>query len=183
MEPGVKRSGLPSWLRTMTIGRSPRWTLIRILILVVVVFLVRAFVLLPIMVKGPSMLPTYQSTGLNFVYRLAYLSSRPQRGDVVAIRYSGEHIMLMKRVIGLPGETVMFHQGHVFINGSLLEEPYLKNPSDWERAPDALGPHEYFVVGDNRSMPIEDHRFGKAEDYRIVGKVLLCKNLFASWLQ
>jgi signal peptidase I len=91
--------------------------------------------------------------------------------------------MLMKRIIGLPGETVLFRHGRVFVNDVVLEEPYLKNPCDWERVPDTLGPNEYFVVGDNRSMPIEDHRFGKTEDFRIVGKVVLCKNLFASWLQ
>ena len=81
--------------------------------------------------------------------------------------------MLMKRIIGLPGETVAFHRGKAFINERVLEERYLQLPCDWERQPVTLGPDEYFVVGDNRSMPQVDHTFGKAGRERIVGRVML----------
>src|SRR5262249_7346901 len=97
----------------------------------------------------------------------------PRRGDVVAIRLAGPHIMLMKRIIALPGETVAFHWGKTYINGRPLEEPYLRFPCDWEREPVTLGPDEYFVVGDNRSMPQVDHTFGRAGRERIVGRVML----------
>lgn len=183
METGNNRLSLPRWLRIVVIGRNPKWTLVRIVILVAVIFLMRAFVLLPIKVIGPSMLPTYQESGINFVNRLAYFHSNPQRFDVVAIRYSGDHLMLMKRIVGLPGETVQFQNGQVLINGQPLEEPYENRetyPCDWTLPPETLGPDKYFVVGDNRTMPWRLHKFGEAERLRIIGKILLCKNLFAS---
>ena len=182
MESGTKQAHLPSWLRTVLIGRNPRRTLARIGVMIVAVLLIRAYALIPITVKGPSMLPTYEERGVNFVNRLAYLHSDPQRGDVVAIRTSGTSIMYMKRVVGLPGETVAFHKGHLLINGKVLDEPYVKLACDWERAPVTLGDHQYFVVGDNRSMPEQYHVFGETDRVRIVGKILLCKNLFASFL-
>lgn len=171
------------WLSWIVIGRNPRNTLVRIVVLIAVCYVVFHYVLLPIRVEGPSMLPTYQSRGVNFVYRLAYLRSEPKRGDVVGVQLAGPHVMYMKRIVGLPGETVAFHQGHVVINGVPLEEPYLKLPSDWEAPPEQLTPGEYYLVGDNRSMPKELHEEGRAERRRIVGKVLLCKNLFVSWLR
>jgi signal peptidase I len=185
MEAGENRFNFPRWLRIVLIGRNPTFTLVRIVAVILLVFLGRAYVLLPIRVKGPSMLPTYQESGLNFVNRLAYLRSEPQRGDVVAIRFSGESIMLMKRVVGLPGETVAFRRGHVFINGEKLDEPYLDRlnyPCDWNLPPEIIPAEKYFVIGDNRSMPYQDHKFGSAERFRIVGKIALCKNLFVSWL-
>jgi signal peptidase I len=131
--------------------------------------------LLPIRVDGPSMLPTYRESSVNFVNRLAYLKNEPQRGDVVAVRYSGKSIMLMKRVVGLPGESIEFVAGRIVINGRFLDEPYLKYECDWTVRPEhfQLRDDEYYVVGDNRSMPFEDHKQGAARRERIVGKVLL----------
>ena len=167
-------------MRTLVIGRRPKFTLVRIVALVLAVVVLRQFVLLPIQVIGPSMLPTYQDHGINFINRLAYRSYEPQRGDVVAVRTSGVSIMYMKRVIGLPGETVTFREGRVFINGQPLDEPYLKYPCDWELRPVTVELGEIFVVGDNRSMPANSHYFGRTQRQRIVGKIILCKNLFAS---
>jgi signal peptidase I len=160
-------------------GRNEGRTLARIGILVAVVAVLRAFVFLPIRVSGPSMEPTYHD-GINIVNRLAYLSHGPARGDVVAISMAeeGHSVMLMKRIVGLPGETVAFHQGRVWINGNELSEPYLQRVSDWEMAPQRLGPDKYYVVGDNRSMPQEFHVQGPAARSRIVGKVILWRNFF-----
>lgn len=179
METNVERSRAWSFLRAVLIGRNPKVTLIRIIVLVAIIFLTRQFALLPIRIVGPSMLPTYQDRGVNLVNLLAYRFEEPQRGDVVAIRYAGKSIMLMKRVIGLPGETVAFREGRAIIDGKPLDEPYVKLPCDWELAPVQVPPGKIFVVGDNRSMPAELHAFGATERKRIVGKILLCKNLFA----
>ena len=183
-ETGLQQTRWLEWLRVVTIGRNPRRTVMRIGCLVAAVFLIRQFVLLPITVKGPSMFPTYQTSGVNFINRLAYHFHDPQRGDVVAIRTSGVSIMYMKRIVGLPGETIAFHNGLAVINGHPLSEPYVKLVSDWESPPEVLGPDEYYCVGDNRSMSQDEHTQGRAHRYRIVGKVLLCKNWFASssWL-
>lgn len=164
----------PSLLLRVLIGRRPKRTLVRIIVLVVVSFVVFKFVLVPIRVEGRSMLPTYRDHGVNFVNRLAYLFHEPRRGDVIAIRMqAGQHVMYMKRIIGLPGETVAFHHGYVFINGNLLNEPYLKLRGAWDHESVQDGPDQYYFVGDNREMPWEDHYQGRSKRDQIVGKVLL----------
>ena len=163
----------PSWLRILLIGRRPEITLIRADVLAAVCFVVFRFILLPARVQGISMLPTYRDRQFNFVNRLAYLWHEPQQGDVVSVRLAGPSAMLMKRIIALPGETISFQGGHAFINGKMLDEPYVKLPCDWSEAPVTCGSTQYYVVGDNRSMPFESHEQGRAERDRIVGKLLL----------
>ena len=160
-------------MRALLIGKNPKVTLIRIVVLVTACGVIFGFVLLPIRVTGISMLPAYPNRSLNVVNRLAYFRHEPQRGDVVSIRLTGPHGLFMKRVIGLPGETVAFVDGRVLINGTLLDEPYEKFSCDWNRPPVTLAADEYFFVGDNRSMPEADHTFGIQKRNRIVGKVLL----------
>lgn len=175
MQTETSQTRQPSWLRTIIIGRNPRRTFIRIVVTVATCVLLRAFVVLPIRVSGPSMLPTYHARGVNFVNRLAYLGHEPRRGDVVAIRLAGESVMFMKRVVGLPGETVTFSNGRLLINGRSLDEPYVKFNCNWDFVPEhsRLGDEEYYVVGDNRVMPHTDYTQGAAKRERIVGKVLL----------
>jgi len=131
------------------------------------------FTLLHIRVEGISMAPTYVDGSTYFVDRLAYVWHSPQRGDVVGIRLAGYHVMYLKRIIGLPGETVAFIHGKVYIDGEELDEPYEKFPCDWNRPAEKLGSDEYFVVGDNRAMPMELHKFGKAKRDQILGKIIL----------
>jgi signal peptidase I len=165
-------SAAPGLLQTIVFGRRPGWTLARVVFWVAALLLVSRFVLLPVRVQGISMMPTYRESAVNAINRLAYLRASPTRGDVVAIRYSGHHIMLLKRVIALPGETIGFVNGTAFVNGQPLQEPYLKLPSTWNVPEVKLAPDEYFVVGDNRSMAPEDHEFGRASRERIVGKAV-----------
>jgi signal peptidase I len=164
-----------SWVRTVIIGRNPKLTFIRIIVLVVVSLIVFKYVFLPVRVDGPSMQPTYREGGVNFVNRLAYLKREPQRGDVVAVRYTGNSIMLMKRVVGLPGETIEFVNGRLVVNGQFLDEPYVKLGCDWNIRPEhyRLRDDEYYVVGDNRSMPFENHQQGAARRGKILGRVML----------
>jgi signal peptidase I len=173
--------GSRSVLRTAIFGRNLKVTLLRAAIWATVLLLVSKFVLVPIRVSGISMLPTYHDREINFVSRLAYLGHEPQRGDVVAIRLSpviatrleAPHAMLLKRIIGLPGETVTFASGRIFINGKELEEPYETLQCDWNIAPVPLAADEYFVVGDNRTMAEQDHTKGRCKRSQIVGKVIL----------
>jgi len=174
MEANAGAAPAPTWLQRVLIGRKPKRTLVRIAVLVVLSLAVFKFVFLPIRVEGGSMLPTYKESGVNFVNRLAYLFHEPRRGDVVAVRLlAGAHVMYMKRIVGLPGETVAFHQGRLYINGKPVEEPYVKFPCNWEHEPQPVGPDQYYVVGDNRDMPWADHEKGRPTRDRIVGKVLL----------
>jgi signal peptidase I len=172
-----RRNG--SWLRILALGRNPKITLIRAAILAAVCAVVFKLALLPIRVEGVSMTPAYADRSFHFVNRLAYLWREPGRGDVVGIRLtpqqglSAPHIMYLKRIVGLPGEAISFADGHLSVNGRTLDEPYEKGPCDWNLAPETLGPDEYFVVGDNRSMPRRDHTFGRVGRDRIVGKAFL----------
>ena len=160
-------------LKICAVGRRPGRTLVRALVMALLCYLIFGFALLPVRVTGISMEPTYHDGAVNFCNRLAYLRHEPRRGNVVTIRYAGIHDMLMKRIIGLPGETVSFAHGRVFINGAPLAEPYLKEPSHWNLPPMKLDAAQYFVVGDNRSMRWQDHKFGKADRERIIGKIIL----------
>lgn len=161
-------------MRALLIGRNPKRTLIRIVVLVAACWVIFTLILLPIRVTGISMVPTYPNRSFNLVNRLAYLRHEPQRGDVVSIRLTGLHGLFMKRIIGLPGETVAFVNGRVFINGNILDEPYEENLAcDWDRPPVTLAADEYYFVGDNRSMPQADHTQGVKKRIYIVGKVLL----------
>ena len=165
----------PPWWRVALIGRNPRRTLVRLAALVVLTALVFKFVLVAVRINGISMAPTYRDKRLGLVYRLAYAFHEPQRGDVVAIRpVAGEHAgYYLKRIIGLPGETVAFDAGRLLINGRVLEEPYLRWRYSWDMAPVLVGSHQYYVVGDNRTMDRSDHFQGRTERDRIIGRILL----------
>jgi signal peptidase I len=176
---GPDQAHLGRWLRIAVIGRNPKVTLARIVVLVVTCVVVFRFILLPIRVDGVSMLPAYKDRSVNFVNRLAYRLREPRRGDVVGILLVGTNVfyrkpglMYLKRIVGLPGETVAFREGRLLINGTPLEEPYVKDRCDWNCAPIAVGANQYFVVGDNRSVPQEFHTHGMAERGQILGKVL-----------
>jgi signal peptidase I len=174
-----KRS-VGSWLRIAAVGRNPKRTLIRALVLVAVCLVVFRFILLPIRVTGVSMEPTYHDHSVNLINRLAYLRHEPERGDVVGIRLtpggdgsSTPKVMYLKRVVALPGETISFKRGRIFIDGNPLDEAYENGQCKWNTLPVTLGATEYFVVGDNRSMSQRDHVFGKVARSRIVGRVVL----------
>ncbi|HXF09304.1 MAG TPA: signal peptidase I [Desulfuromonadaceae bacterium] len=170
----------PLW-RTVIFGRNPKITLLRAALWAVVLLLISKFVFVPVRVSGISMLPTYHDRQVNFVNRLSYLRHEPQRGDVVAIRLSpalstrleAPHAMLLKRIVAMPGETVSFVGGHVMINGQMLEEPYETLECFWNIPAETLGPDEYFVVGDNRTMAEQDHTKGRCKRSQILGKVIL----------
>ena len=171
------------WLRVITFGRNPKLTLVRIVIWAVACVLVFKIALLRVKVDGISMVPTYQDQSKNWINRLAYLRHEPKRGDVVAIRLVQANdffsqleppgVMLLKRIIGLPGDTVAFADGRAVINGEILDEPYEKERDCyWNIPPVKLAADEYYVVGDNRSMPEQNHTKGVFKRNQILGKIM-----------
>jgi signal peptidase I len=179
----TKNAGVGGWVQTIAIGRRPQRTMLRLGVLIsvaAIAFVILRYWLVPVHIIGPSMLPTFKDGSINFVNRFAYRKQDPQRGDIVAIQYSAAdlqtvqpHLMLVKRIVGLPGESISFADGRLCVNGKPLDEPYLKYSSDWQHPATVLGPDEYYFVGDNRSMPFDYHEKGAADRRRIVGKVLL----------
>jgi signal peptidase I len=158
--------------RQILFGRNPRRTTVRVLLLILASIVIFRWVLIPVRTDGISMEPTYESGRINLVNRLAYLSSSPARGDVVAIRLAGLHVLYIKRIVALPGERVSIAGGEVRIDGVPLSEPYVHYRRAWELLEVQLGPAEYFVVGDNRGMAAADHTFGRIDAFRIVGRVV-----------
>ena len=163
-----------SVVRRLLVGSSLRRTLVRSGALAIVAVVVFRFVLAPLKLDGVSMEPTFSHGQISVANRLAYINGTPQRGDVVAVRMrdSGRSVFLLKRVVGLPGEYIGFENGRVTVDGVRLLEDYLTYDSEWDRDAVLCETNEYFVVGDNRSMSIESHTFGRTTLSRIVGKVL-----------
>ncbi len=161
-----------SILKIVAVGRSPKSTLIRAVFLGIFCFLLFTYLLIPIRIYGTSMEPAYANGSINFVNAVAYLFHKPRRGDAVAIVMAGKRVMFFKRIIGLPGETVAFHNGTLIIDGEKFPEPYIKTDCQWTREEVRNAPDEYFVAGDNRSMPASAHSFGRVEREKIIGAIL-----------
>jgi signal peptidase I len=156
----------------LILGRNPRLTLIRAALLIVSAVVVFGFILLPVRLHGISMLPTYNEGGLNFANRAVYWWRGPARGDVVAIRMAGPNVLYVKRVVGMPREQIEIVEGVVLVNKQPLVEPTVVFRAPWNMPAVTLSDGEYFVIGDNRGMAMENHDFGRASRDRIVGKML-----------
>jgi len=116
--------------------------------------------------------PNWRDGEFTFCCRLAYLFHGPRRGHVVALRLAGRRVMYLKRVVAFAGETVEFRNGVLLVDGRPLDEPYVRLPCSWTIPPHKVRPGRIYVVGDNRSMPPEQHLFGETDPARIVGRPL-----------
>ena len=124
-------------------------------------------------VDGFSMIPTLQNGEYILVNKLAYKTGQPNRGDIIVFRLPGDETQdLIKRVIGLPGDTVHISDGAVTINGAKLQEPYIaQNPlyfGEWT-VPDGF----LFVLGDNRNDSRDSHQWGLLPLENVIGKSVL----------
>lgn len=156
-------------LKRIIFGESLQRTLIRSSILILGCFVIFKFLLLPVRIEGKSMEPTYRNGSFTFINALRYSFIKPRRFDVVAIRMAGNRVMLLKRIIGLPGELISFRDGKLIINGKTIPEEYIKSPYDWNMPEVKVELDEYFVAGDNRIMPIEQHELGRVSSSKIIG--------------
>ncbi len=124
-------------------------------------------------VEGPSMQPNLYTGQYVLADRLAYRLGNPQRGDVVVVEPSvPQPQQFIKRLMGLPGDTITVRSGSVFINGGKLTEPYIAGPPNYSGTWQ-LGPDQYFVLGDNRNDSDDSHIFGAVRRDAILGKVVL----------
>jgi len=159
------------WMRIF-IGSRTRVTLIRAVVIGALCFVVLKFWLRPAWVDGHSMDPTIRDRQIRVINLMAYSNSRPARFDIVAIKAGSGRYYLLKRVVGLPGESVEWTQGNLQINGEKTDEPYLAGPIDWEIPVEELGPREYYVAGDNRTYSLENQVYGSVHRRQIKGKLL-----------
>lgn len=122
-------------------------------------------------VEGSSMEPNFHDGQRLFISRFEYMLGAPARGDVVVIRNpdNPNHPDLIKRVVGLPGETVTIEFGEVYINGLRIDEPYVSALPRYSGS-FTLGSDEYFVLGDNRVNSRDSYDFGPIKRDTIVGR-------------
>jgi len=146
---------------------------------VVIVLPIRLFVAQPFVVEGESMYPTFDSGDYLIVDELTYRFEEPKRGDVVVFRYpQNPDVFYIKRVIGLPGETVSIDEGMVTIQKSdgttiTLEEPYVVAEDATYTKSTTVGPGEYFVMGDNRPRSSDSRVWGLLPEDEIMGRAFL----------
>lgn len=160
IRPRAHKSGLSSWVRDLLVS-------------VAVSAFIIIFLYQPVRVEGTSMLPVLEDQDRLFVNKMAYRVGEIQRGDVVVFLYPHDHRKsYIKRVIALPGDDLKIDHGHVFVNGKEMTERYVPPRFEDSRSlPESIVPdHEYFVMGDHRSISSDSRDFGPVDRDLIYGK-------------
>jgi signal peptidase I len=143
------------------------------LVLSVLLFLAINAISARIRVDGFSMEPTLQSGEFVIVNKLAYRLGEPQYGDVIVFQYPRDPEQeYIKRIIGLPGDSIRIQNGGVYVNGEMIDEPYIAAApnynSTWEVPVDSL-----FVLGDNRNRSSDSHNWGPVGMEYVIGKAVV----------
>ncbi|HIT68326.1 MAG TPA: signal peptidase I [Candidatus Aphodomonas merdavium] len=137
-------------------------------------FLIHTFIFQPVRVDGPSMSYTLLDDEYMIVTKYDYWLGEPERFDVVICRYPGRgRTNFVKRLVGLPGDTVSMLNGTLYVNGEAVDEPYITNHANYDMEAVTLGENEYFVLGDNRSSSNDSHLVGTLSRDQIRGHVRL----------
>lgn len=159
----------PDYKRTMNF----EFALFLIVVLAIAIAL-RILVFEPVRVEGDSMFPTLLNGERMFVEKVSYIVDEPQRGEIIICYYPGASVTCVKRVVGLPGETVQAINGAIFINGEQLDESeYWKGEIlGTMMFPVTVGEDEVFVVGDNRNASSDSRQndIGPIPYSRVVGR-------------
>jgi signal peptidase I len=155
-------------------GRSLLREVLETALLTAIIFLVLNTTTGRFQVRGSSMEPTLYDGQYMLISKVTYWIHPPERGDVIVFHPPNDPgDDYIKRIVGLPGERVEIQNGHVSVDGVLLQEPYIANPGSyagvWE-----LGDRDYFVLGDNRRNSSDSHTWGMFPEENIVGKAWLC---------
>lgn len=156
----LKEGGMTKILLAFFFPKATRKFLVRLSLVILFAYLFFRFLAIPAYIRGESMDPTYKQRSFNFCWRLTYFFREPRRGDIVVASYGTRKIMLLKRIVAKGGDTVEFRKGTLFLNGKAVKEEYVKKPCSWELPPRKVPENSYYLIGDNRSMPIEKHVFG-----------------------
>ena len=150
------------------------------IIAILLVIPIRMFVAQPFIVSGASMDNTFHSGEYLIVDQVTYHFEKPGRGDVVIFRYPRDPSkFFIKRVIGLPGDTITIENSKVTIAneanplGFTLDEPYIKSMQPEAPFRETLGDREYFVMGDNRDKSSDSRAWGVLQEERIIGRAFI----------
>ena len=165
--------------RNANIGRAVLREIVETIALFAVIFTIARVTIGNFIIIGQSMEPNYHQDERLLVDRISPTLGWLQRGDVIILHSPDESIDLIKRLIGLPGDTIEIHDNHVFVNGEQLNEPYLPPNADTGRGLEngrntwMLGPDEYLMMGDNRSASKDGRYFGTVKSANLIGRALL----------
>jgi len=125
-----------------------------------------------------SMYPSLADSGCYWLNRFAYVVGKPQQDDIIALRDPQDNTLEVKRIIATPGQSIYLKSGRVYVNGKLLNEPYLLTGTPtyaYEKSEDefiCIGNNEFFVLGDNRQDSMDSRVFGAVPRKNILGKVM-----------
>jgi signal peptidase I len=145
--------------------------IVETMVLVAIAFLVINALIGRFRIEQVSMQPNLHEGEYVIVDKVSYAFRQPERGEIVVLKNpNAGQPDLIKRIIGLPGETIEVRGSQVFINGQALTEPYIQPPMGIEQTPLTLQAGQYFVMGDNRSNSEDSRRFGSRPLKDIVGR-------------
>ena len=153
-------------------------------VLTLLIFLVIRFLIQSYHVEGPSMQPGLNTDEYVLVNKVSYLFQSPQRGDVIVFHYPKDTTQdFIKRIIGLPGDTIKTDQTHVWVDGVQLNEPYISQPvnPDITSTTWTVPPGDYFVLGDNRPVSDDSRYWGFVPKSLIVGKAMFVYWPIGEW--
>ena len=137
------------------------------LIIIFVVILIRTFIITPVRVDGASMDKTLENGQILLLYKLGNV----KRYDIVVLDEEIEDEIIIKRIIGMPNDTVEIKNGKIYVNDEEIEEEYAYGQtSDYDKI--TLGDDEYFILGDNRPISKDSRYFGPVKKDEIIGKVI-----------
>lgn len=157
-----------------------KWTLGILGVVLLLLGLLRIVVWQPYMVTSNSMEPSLNHGDRILVDRLVYSYSGPARGDIVVFAYPKDPTRtFVKRVIAVEGEQVELRGNQVYINGQLLQEPYLKAGNYPPYGPETVPADKIFVLGDNRSVSEDSREWGLLPQSSLIGKAWLIYYPFA----
>jgi signal peptidase I len=141
---------------------------------IIIALLIHVFLAQATRVYGQSMEPNLHTNQRLVIEKLSYHFHGPRRGDVIVIHDpGGSPELLIKRVIGLPGERITVTDGRVYIDGKTLDEPYLTQPTQGNGRSWIVPPLHVFVMGDNRSASRDSRIFGPVPLDQIVGHAVV----------
>lgn len=158
------------------------WETVKIIIISLVIILpIRYYLVQPFFVKGASMEDNFHDGDYLLIDEISYRFNDPQRGDVIVFRYpENPSQFFIKRIMGLPGETIEIKNSQVkiynseFLKGFVLKEEYLSSDQETVgNVSESLDNDEYFVLGDNRLQSSDSRRWGSLEKKFITGKAFL----------
>jgi signal peptidase I len=156
--------------------------LIETIAFTLLIFLVIRFAAQSFRVDGASMQPGLHTDEYVLVNKMAYLFHPPQRGDVIVFHYPLDTSKdFIKRIIGIPGDTITTTSDTVTVNGQILHEPYISTPFNFDSNTWKLGPGEFFVMGDNRDNSLDSRTWGPLNRSYIVGKAVAVYWPLSNW--